>query len=459
MDKRKQNVVFILADDMGYGDFGLFGDGSSKTPNIDRLCQNGTAFAQYNTASPVCSPSRAAILTGRYPHRTGSIDTLEAYGLDRISLRETLISQRFKSAGYSTGLIGKWHGGAFHAKYNPLGRGFDEFFGFRGGWSDYFDYNLEDGGKEYECKGEYLTELFTKKAVDFIERHKTQPFFLMITYNAPHWPLQCPEKYVRQFKETGRFSDAVSTIYGMINCMDQGVGQILDALSAAGITEDTIVVFTSDNGPDLHGDWNRYNCGLRGEKCYSYEGGIKVPAIVNWPGRVPQNIITDAYMHGCDWFPTLLEACGIDAGAGLLIDGKSVLPSWLGKSQEYGKQRFWQWNRFTPVTKCNAAIKDGEWKLVWQANAEAFAMTQRDGELDSIMKKKETRLTEEEWYDDSWRTVPPPQKPELFRVSTDPLEECDLYDQQPEIREKLEKDYERLFDEAEAERRLILRYE
>ena len=458
MDK-KQNVVFILVDDMGYGDFGIFGDGSSKTPNIDALCKNGVTFSQYNTASQVCAPSRAGILTGRFPHRTGCVDTLEANGLDRISVKETLISERFKSAGYATGLVGKWHGGAFHQKYNPLNRGFDEFFGFRGGWSDYYDYDIEDNGKEYACKGEYLTELFTKKSVEFITKHKDNPYFLMVTYNAPHFPIQCPESYVTQFRETERFNEKLSILYGMINCMDKGVGEIIEALVKTGVHENTIVVFTSDNGPQLSDGIERYNCDLHGQKATSYEGGIRVPAVVSWPGHLQCNVQSDAYMHGCDWFPTLLAACGIDIGNGLPVDGKNVLDSWYGIQNEYGLPRFWQWNRYTPVSKCNAAVKDGEWKLVWTAIDEAMKMTPRDCDLDRMMKKAETRINDVEWYDDSWRNMPEPNKPELYHLSEDPMEKNDLSDQRPEIRDRLDKTFQNWFDEVDAERRLIDRDE
>ena len=206
-------------------------------------------FTQQYCGSAVCNPSRAALMTGRYPHRTGSIDTLDARGLDRLALREVTMGDMFKAAGYATGLIGKWHLGAADPRYHPNARGFDEFVGFRGGWWDYYDWTLDYNGAFKKTDGRYLTDVFTDEAVQFIQRHSGEPFFLHLTYNAPHGPFQCPDEDMAPFAETGKFTTGVSILYGMIKRMDKGVARVLEALEDQGVADDTIVMFSSDNGP------------------------------------------------------------------------------------------------------------------------------------------------------------------------------------------------------------------
>ena len=193
---RRPNIVLILADDMGYGDFSAFNGGLSRTPALDALLDESMCLTQQYTASPICSPSRAALMTGRYPHRTGSIDTLHFRGLDRLALRETTLADVLGMAGYVTGLIGKWHLGDFDKRYHPNVRGFDEVVTFSGGSQDYYDWRLEYNDLVKRADGRYLTDVFTEEAVKFIERHKDEPFFLYVPYNAPHGPLQAPEEEV-----------------------------------------------------------------------------------------------------------------------------------------------------------------------------------------------------------------------------------------------------------------------
>ena len=572
----KPNVIFILADDMGYGDLGVFGDGSAKTPNLDRLVSEGVCLSHYYTPSPVCAPARAGILTGRYPHRTGAIDTYEAYGVDRLSLKETTLADVLRANGCRTGLVGKWHLGAFGDAYAPRGRGFDEAVCFRGGWSDYYKFKLDDNGVKRVGAGEYLTDVFTAEAVKFIEKHAggacfdigadgsdcdidadgsgcdigasgascagnnvnmggaditdasdnaddygnrqstggpCSPFFLHVTYNAPHFPFQCPDEYVRQFRETGKFNDTLSTLYGMINCMDRGIGEIMDCVKRCGIENDTIIIFASDNGPQLGGDTNRYNCFLHGEKGTSFDGGIRVPAIVKWPGMIAADSRVHGLVHGCDWFPTLLEVCGIPIPENLSLDGRSALailtnksldiqqhhsdvtpdihlhnsditldiqlhhsdvtpdmqlhPSDASKTPETANtapapkaappepKRFWQWNRLTPVSKCNAAVRDGKWKLVWPVIPEAMAVPPDADKLDARMKLVDGYPTELTPYDDSFRNIPPPRPAQLYNLEDDPLERNDLAASRPDLAARLTADFERWFAEVETERRTI----
>ena len=182
--QKKTNVLLIVADDMGYGDFGVFSEGRVKTPQLDRLVNEGICLKQHYSASPICSPARASLLTGRYPHRTGAITQHDMFGLDRIALRETTIADTFHAAGYSTGLIGKWHNGSLDRRYEPNSRGFDEFVGFCGGWSDYYQWHLRFNDSLSKGNGDYLTEVLTKSACKYIKRHQKDPFFLMLTYTA-----------------------------------------------------------------------------------------------------------------------------------------------------------------------------------------------------------------------------------------------------------------------------------
>ncbi|MFC1737213.1 sulfatase-like hydrolase/transferase, partial [Candidatus Hydrogenedentota bacterium] len=235
----KPNIIFILADDMGYGDFGEFND-LAKTPALDGLMHEGICLTQHFSGSPVCNPSRAALMTGRYPHRTGSIDTLEWYGGERLALRETTLADVFKTAGYSTGLFGKWHLGSFDSRYHPNKRGFDESVTFRGGMHDYYGWRLEYDETVKRADGRYLTDVFTEEAVGFVERHANEPFFMHVTYNAPHTPLQVPIEDHELFHDPDNLTRAVSTVYGMIYRMDKGIARILDTVKKCGIEDNTI---------------------------------------------------------------------------------------------------------------------------------------------------------------------------------------------------------------------------
>src|SRR5271169_3402315 len=184
----RPNIGLILADDMGSGDFGCFNYGASKTPVLDQLISEGVCLTQHYSASPVCAPARASLMTGRYPHRTGVIDTLETRGLDRLALRELTMAELLKRAGYVTGLVGKWHNGALDPRYHPNRRGFDEFAGFRGGWQPYWQWHLDRNGSIAGADGRYLTDVFTEEAADFIRRHHQERFFLHLAYSAPHYP-------------------------------------------------------------------------------------------------------------------------------------------------------------------------------------------------------------------------------------------------------------------------------
>lgn len=457
----RPNIVFILADDLGYGDFSAFNGGLSSTPALDDFMRQGVCLSHQYTASPVCNPSRATILTGRYPHRTGSIDTLEYRGLERLALRETTLADVLQAAGYRTGLVGKWHLGSYDPRYHPNRRGFDETVCFCGGMHDYYAWRIEVNGVVKRTDGRYLTDVWTDEAVAFIERHRSaRPFFLHVTYNAPHTPLQAPAEDVKPFAETGKFNRSVSTLYGMVRRMDSGVDRILDAVSRNGLAENTIVIFTSDNGPQFggagEGCLDRFNCQLHGSKGSVYEGGIRVPLIVRWPeGGVAGGGRIDRMSHFSDLFPTLLAAAGVEVPPRLKLDGVNVLPLWRGQNGDVVARRFWQWNRYAPLPTCNAAMRDGDWKLVRPGIAEA--LRDYDGKWLAISMFEPEYFIENGLLPLPWpaREVPPPPAPELYNLAEDPLERSNLAASQPDRVRRMGAELETWFEEVEAERATI----
>jgi arylsulfatase A len=456
----RPNIIFILADDMGYGDFSAFNGGLSSTPVLDSLMDESVCFTQHYTGSPVCNPSRACLLTGRYPHRTGSVDTLEWRGLERLALRERTLADMLQQAGYATGLVGKWHLGAFDNRYHPCNRGFDEAVCFRGGMHDYYDWRLEYGTDQVRRgDGTYLTDVWTAEACDFLRRHQQEPFFLHVTYNAPHTPLQVSEEEAARFRGKPGLNWGVSTLYGMIHRMDSGVGQILQTLDELGLRDNTIVCFCSDNGPQFGGPGDqcttRFNCHYNGAKGSTYEGGIRVPMLMRWPaGLDPASC--EAMVHMSDWLPTLLAMTGVDHPTDApALDGVNVLPV-IRNDQNHGcTQRCWQWNRYTPLIESNAAIRDGDWKLVRPAIAETMAVPDIQW-LHTCMYEHD-KMAEHGVIQDPepHREVPPPGPAELYNIALDPLEQTNLAAQEPDVARRLLRDLENWFEEVEAERLTI----
>ena len=460
---RAPNIVFILADDLGFGDLSCFNGGLSRTPVLDHLAETGTVLTQHYSSSPVCAPARASFLTGRYPHRTGALDTLEGRGLDRIRLDEHTIAEALAARGYATGLVGKWHNGALDARYHPNRRGFHEFAGFSGGWSDYWNWRLDRNGAVQAGDGRYLTDVLTGEAVDFVHRHRHEPFFLHLAYSAPHYPLQAPDSDVAPFAESGRLTPAVARLYAMVTIMDRGIGQVLDTLDETGLADDTLVVFSSDNGPQFGGDGDnctdRFNCGYRGAKLLVYEGGIRLPAILRWPAGLPALGAVDGLVHLTDWFPTLLSVVGT-AGAGaadhshddsaMVIDGVDVLPMLRGEPAEVPPVRFWQWNRYLPVPDCNAAMRDGQWKLVRPALPAAMEVARDDLAMDVALKYSPDAYPtiREEPFPDREIGQPPPAQ--LFDLADDPGEQTDLAAAQPGRVARMEADLATWFEQVTA---------
>ena len=447
------NIIHILVDDLGYGDFGCFNSGLSETPFLDQFIGEGICLSQHYTASPVCSPSRASLLTGRYPHRTGAIDTLEWRGLERLDLGETTLAEVLRGAGYRTGLVGKWHLGAFDPRYKPEKRGFDEAVCFRGGMHDYYDWRLESGDRVLRADGRYLTDLWTDEAIQFIERERQRPFFLHLTYNAPHTPLQAPEADLAAFRDRADLTDAVKTLYAMIRNLDCNIGRLLESIDRLNLRDNTLIVFSSDNGPQFGNEagsaLDRFNCQLHGSKGSTYEGGIRVPAIIRWPDGLPRSAPDpDAFFHMCDWFPTILSLIGIDMPEGRKLDGIDQSPVLRGERGSIDPVRCWQWNRYSPRIEYNAAIRDGDWKLVRPYVPEAFAVP--DIEWLDVSMYNPGHFVENGILTGPAPEVelPPPPPAELYNIREDPCEEHNLADRNPGRLRRMEIQLDRWFEDV-----------
>ncbi|WP_165368203.1 sulfatase-like hydrolase/transferase, partial [Phytoactinopolyspora endophytica] len=290
-------------------------------------------------------------------------------------------------------------------------------------------WTLDRGFERQASDGRYLTDVWTTEAIDFVRRHRNEPFYLHLAYNAPHWPLQAPEDRVAAYRRRG-FNEAVSTIYAMVEVMDDGIGRLLATLDETGLRDTTFVLFTSDNGPDFTqthgGSTERFNVNLRGSKTLVLEGGINVPAIVSWPGAgLGGGRSVDEPVHFCDWLPTTLSVAGIDAGRrpGLPLDGTDRLAAMHGHDDAPSPPRFWQWNRYEPVSRCNAAMRDGDWKLVFAPIDEAMSLDEDDATMDRELKYNPQRHA-------AILPMPTARTPvtsahmdaELFDVSRDPQE-------------------------------------
>ncbi|MEW4490609.1 arylsulfatase [Thalassoglobus sp. JC818] len=365
LDQTRPNVILILADDMALGDLSCLNGNRTKTPHLDQLKEESVWFSQAYSGSPVCAPARAALLTGRYPHRTGvvTLNMVDYPELTRLRLDETTMADIFRKNGYRTGLIGKWHLG-LGSEYHPLNRGFDVFEGFSGHLyvPNYFKYKLQVQNETQQFQDRYLTDDFTDRAINFVTQNAERPFFLHLAHYAPHRPLGAPEEKIRYFLEQG-FDKQTSTVYAMIEVLDEGIGRLLYQLDELGIREQTLILFASDNGPDPV-IAERFNLNLRGTKYMVNEGGIHVPLMVNWKKTFAPHVI-DRPVHFTDVLPTLIEVCRLEHSPTNRLDGVSFVTSLTTESPaERNTPLFWQWNRTTPRYSHNASIREGNWKLV-----------------------------------------------------------------------------------------------
>jgi len=364
----KPNFVLIVADDLGYADLSYHGSKQIPTPNIDGLASSGINFTQGYVSAPVCSPSRAGLLTGRNQVGFGYDNNLAENqpGFDiefaGLPLTETTIADRLKSLGYVSGLIGKWHLGN-RPQFHPLKRGFDEFWGYTGGGHDYFI--AKPGGTGYtvpiECNYKtaqqltYITDDKGDECVDFIRRHKNEPFFLYASFNAPHAPMQATEADLELFKN---IRDEKRRKYcAMVYRLDINVGRILTVLREEGLTENTLIVFISDNGGPVDSNAS-INAPLNGQKGILLEGGIRVPFIMSWKGKLPSGVTYEKPVISLDFASTFFEEAGGIITEEDKFDGVNLIPYITGKINTAPHQVM-NW-RFT----ISGAIRDGEWKLV-----------------------------------------------------------------------------------------------
>lgn len=433
---RKPNIVFIIADDMGYGDLGAINFGVSETPNLDALMREGTFLSQCYAGSAVCAPSRASVMTGRYPTRSGVCETRPTTGLVNMALRERTVAEMLANAGYATGMFGKWHLGRGEG-YAPYDRGFQEAEEMRK--ADHWDWQLDCNGKIKTADGRYLADVLTDDAIDFVQRHQEEPFFLYLAHFAPHAPHQAPEEDIQVFRNKG-LSENLSKLYGMIRRMDTGIGRLLEELKRLGLEDDTLVIFTSDNGPIFGTSWTdrtsitRYNCGFNGHKDLVYEGGVRVPTILRWPNGLPAEQTLHHMMHFNDWLPTLLDVAGAAHADGQPLDGQSILPMLRGDTNQMQPRSFcWHFNRYWPTANQNAAIRDDHWKLVRPSfNGVKGAVQGVLQEHGGVAQRTPNSVRAEPYIPDV-----PPSTPQLFDLNVDPQELNDLSAKHPDRTQRM----------------------
>jgi arylsulfatase A-like enzyme len=394
----RPNIILIVADDLGYGDTSAYGSKIIKTPNIDALAADGVRFTAGYVTHPVCAPSRAGILTGRYQQRFGW--EFNPVGRDRrggVSLAEPFVGDILKTAGYHTGMVGKWHLGEADG-YQPIDRGFDEFFGITAGATSFYTKG-EPGDDTYTPPGsegsfratandplpptatddermayvrslaavrrgkqvvevkQYLTDAFTDEAVRFIGANKDKPFFLYLAYNAPHMPLQATKKYLDRYRHV---EDRGTRVYAaMVSALDDGVGEIRAKLKAEGLEKNTLIIFVSDNGCAAYIQGACSNAPLNGHKGTHLEGGVRVPYVVAWPGRIKGGQVDNRMVSTLDVVPTAAALAGAKLPKG--TDGVNLMPFVTGANPAVPNPTvYWR-------AGANFAIRDGNWKL-WEAN-------------------------------------------------------------------------------------------
>ena len=396
------NIVFVFADDMGYGDLSCYGATDIKTPNIDRIAENGIKFTEFYSVSPVCSPSRYGLMTGRYPVRDGiqgGVFFPESWtGMDTT---EMTMAQLLKQKGYATGVIGKWHLG-HRRQYLPRQRGFDYYFGI--------PYSNDMEAVAYLRNNEVVTQdvdqsqnvkTYTQEALQFIEQHQDGPFFLYLPHNMPHVPIYASDQF-KGTSERGLYGDVIQEI-------DGSVGQIIDKLASLGLAENTLVVVTSDNGPWLTMAEHGGSAGdLRSGKQTTFEGGMRVPCVVQWPARISGGRVVDGMYNMMDWFPTFAHLTEAQPPTDRPIDGEDITEVLLGDGQRQGQDLAY----YSVYTAELAAFRSGDWKL---------------------------KLPMERPYEGRYGYAgEPPHGLLLFNLEDDPEEKNNLAEQQPEKVQELQ---------------------
>ncbi len=437
------NVILIITDDQGYGDFGFTGNPHVKTPVLDNFAKQSIRFNNFYVC-PVSAPTRAALMTGRYSLRTGVRDTYNGGAM--MAATEVTIAEMLKTAGYTTGIFGKWHLGDNYPM-RPGDQGFDEsvihlaggmsqpgdFTTWPRGDSSYFDPVLWHNGKQQKYDG-YCSDIFTSNAVDFLEKNRSRPFFCYLAFNAPHTPLQVPKSYYDMYRDTDpsngfendnkpfpqmneKDKEDARRVYAMVTNIDDNIGRLMKKLQDLDIAENTIVIFMTDNGPQQR----RYNAGMRGLKSSVYRGGIRVPLWVRYPGAKRTGIDIEATAANIDLFPTLADVCNAGMPDGVKIDGISLAPCLRGENlNKDDRSLFFYWTRHSPELYSNIALQKGRYKLVGNTDFNASV-----------------------------------DKFELFDIEQDPYEQNNILNDNPSRAEELKKELDLLFTDLAGSENLL----
>ncbi len=428
--KRPPNIVLIVSDDQGYNDLGCYGGEEIKTPNLDRLAGDGVRLTSFYVTWPACTPSRGSLLTGRYPQRNGTYDMFRndkvdydyRYGPEEyavswemvggMDVREVLIPRVLKKAGYASGIFGKWDLGQLH-RFLPLQRGFDEFYGFTNTGIDYWTHErygvpsmYRNNEQTTEDKGTYATELFKREALQFINKHKDRPFFCYIPFNAPHGAsnlerprpgVQAPLDYVRmhygEYDPEDRRRARRMRYMGAVTYMDEAIGQVMDLLTEHGLEDNTVVIFFSDNGGSGIAD----NTPLRGGKGRMFEGGLRVPCIVRWPGVIPGGTVCDQFLSSMEIFPMLCNAAGTKLPRGVVLDGFDMKGVLKGEQESRRNEMFWQ-------RRADKAARVGNIKWVESSRGSGlFDLSKDISEQNDLSKEKPELLQKMKSRFQAWK--------------------------------------------------------
>ena len=417
----RPNVIFIVADDLGFADLGCYGgraaDFGAVSPVLDALAAQGVRFTQGYANSPVCSPTRFALMTGRYQYRLrGAAEepiSNRTRGSTTLGLppAHPTVPSLLKAAGYRTALIGKWHLG-YPPAFGPLKSGYEEFFGPMSGGVDYFTHSSNDGQHdlwfgEHEKREEgYLTDLLSHRAVDYVERMAGQdaPFFLSLHYTAPHWPWETREDAPLAQEVKGNLfhlhGGNIHTYQRMIHHMDEGIGWVMEALRRTGVAGNTLVIFTSDNGGERFSD----NWPLVGGKMDLTEGGIRVPWIAHWPSVIRAGSVSAQHCMTMDWSATVLEAAGVAADPDYPLDGVSLLPVLRDPSQQFARPMHWRMNH-----RGQRALREGDWKyLRVDGHDYLFRIPADERERANLVGREPARLAAMRHAWEEWDASMPP---------------------------------------------------
>jgi arylsulfatase A-like enzyme len=426
---RSPNVVLIMTDDQGYGDLGATGNPAIRTPNLDRFAGESVEVESFYVC-PVCAPTRASLMTGRYNYRTGVTDTY--LGRAMMHADEVTLAEMLRENGYRTGIFGKWHLGDCYPM-RPGDQGFEESLVHAGGGlcqpagppeNTYFDPSLLHNGKRVKTKG-YCSDVYTDAAMRFIGEHREEPFFVYLPFNCPHGPFQVAEKYSKPYEDLGMKPEDfpaveaghplksipgnTAAVYGMVENVDENLGRLFGKLDELGLAKNTIVIFLTDNGPN----GSRYNAGMRAHKGSVYEGGVRTCFFIRWPAKLEAGRKVDRIAAHIDVAPTLLEACGASVPEGVKLDGRSILPLLQGRQVDWpDRTLYFQWHRGdAPVRYRAFSARSQDYKLVHAGKAEP--------EVD-----------------------PADVRFELFDMRSDPLETRDVASERPEVLRRMREGYE-----------------